>query len=70
VNAGQIPIKSGAARSDFETRIAPRDWTCDLAAFESGLADRLRALPSDAARQGVLALLASTLHRAESRPEA
>jgi len=55
------------ARSDMHDRIKPRDWTASLAALESGLADRLRALPSDAARERALASLARTLERAEGR---
>ena len=55
----------GKPRADLHARIKPRDWTASLAAFESGLADRLRTLPSDAARERALASLARTLERAE-----
>jgi metallo-beta-lactamase family protein len=57
----------GEPRSDLRARIAPRDWTASLAALESGLADRLRALPSDAARERALNALTRTLERAEGR---
>ncbi len=57
----------GEPRHDLLARISPRDWTASLAALESGLADRLRALPSDAARERTLASLARTLERAEGR---
>jgi len=57
----------GAPRSDLHARIKPRDWTASLAALESGLADRLRALPSDAARERALASLTRTLEHAEGR---
>jgi metallo-beta-lactamase family protein len=55
----------GEPRNDLLARIAPRDWTSSLAALESGLADRLRALPSDDARERTLASLARTLERSE-----
>lgn len=55
------------ARADADLRVAPKDWTASLAALESSLADRLRALPSDAARQRALASLARALDRAEGR---
>jgi metallo-beta-lactamase family protein len=54
-------------RADAATRIAPRDWISALADFEAGLADRLRALPSDAARERAVASLGRVLERAEGR---
>lgn len=64
--AASHPAKRvGEAREDLHARIAPRDWTTSLAALESSLADRLRALPSDAARERALASMARTLERAE-----
>jgi metallo-beta-lactamase family protein len=57
--------RMGEPRVDLHARIKPRDWTASLAALESGLADRLRALPSDAARERTLASLTRTLERAE-----
>jgi metallo-beta-lactamase family protein len=55
----------GAARADARARIAPQDWIAGLAEIESGLADRLRALPSDAARERAVAALKRTLEHAE-----
>lgn len=65
VSANHAAKRIGPARKDVQVRIAPRDWTAMLAALESGLADRLRALPSDAARERVLVSLANVLERAE-----
>ena len=64
--ANRVAKRVGVAREDFQVRIAPRDWTARLAALESGLADRLRALPSDAARERVIASMTSLLENAES----
>jgi metallo-beta-lactamase family protein len=55
----------GAPRADARARIAPQDWIAGLAEIESGLADRLRALPSDAARERAVAALKRTLEHAE-----
>ena len=55
----------GGARADARARIAPQDWVSGLADLESGLADRLRALPSDAARERAVASLKRALERAE-----
>ncbi len=67
VSANHPAKRAGTARADLDARIKPRDWTASLAALESGLADRLRALPSDAARERALASLTRTLERAEGR---
>lgn len=53
------------ASDDLRARIAPHDWTAGLAALESGLRDRLRALPSDAAREKAIDALNRALARAE-----
>jgi metallo-beta-lactamase family protein len=66
-SAGHPAKRIAAARADAPLRIAPRDWTASLAALESSLADRLRALPSDAARERALASLSRALERAEGR---
>ncbi|MBL0924636.1 MAG: MBL fold metallo-hydrolase [Sphingomonadaceae bacterium] len=65
VSARHAATRMGESPGDLRSRVAPRDWTASLAALESGLADRLRALPSDAARERVLASLSRTLERAE-----
>jgi metallo-beta-lactamase family protein len=62
---GQPARRIGGPRADAKTRIAPQDWVAGLADIESGLADRLRALPSDAARQRAVAALRRTLEHAE-----
>jgi metallo-beta-lactamase family protein len=67
VAAKQNAKRIGAPRADLRARVAPRDWTASLAALESGLADRLRALPSDAARERALHSLTRALERAEGR---
>jgi hypothetical protein len=67
VTAKHAAKRVGAPRNDLHARISPRDWTACLAALESGLADRLRALPSDAARERTLASLARALERSEGR---
>lgn len=61
----QIAKLIGSAREDLHMRIAPRDWMASLAALESSLADRLKALPSDSARERALASLMRTLEKAE-----
>jgi hypothetical protein len=66
VSANHAAKRIGVAREDLQVRIAPRDWTASLAALKSGLADRLRALPSDAARERALASMTSVLEDAES----
>lgn len=66
-NAGHASRRKAAARPDAHLLIAPRDWTASLAALESSLADRLRGLPSDAARERALASLSRALDRAEGR---
>jgi metallo-beta-lactamase family protein len=63
--AGHPAHQTGQPRKDARTRIAPQDWIAGLAEVESGLADRLRALPSDAARERVVAALKRTLAHAE-----
>ena len=64
---GQQARQVGRPRADASTRIAPQDWISGLADLESGLADRLRALPSDAARERAVAALKRALERAEGR---
>jgi metallo-beta-lactamase family protein len=70
LNAGQAPYRSRPARADFDALVAARGWVSDLAAFESSLSDRLRALPTDAARQQAVAALAGALARAEGTSHA
>ncbi len=65
VTANHAAKRAGAPREDLRARIAPRDWTASFAALESSLADRLRALPSDTARERALASLTRALERAE-----
>ncbi len=65
LKAGQPAHRVGAPRSDAKARIKPQDWISGLAEIESGLADRLRALPSDAARERAVAALKRTLEHAE-----
>lgn len=60
---GTDPVKVGEARHDLELCLPQRGWTSDLAAFEASLSARLRALPSDAARQRAIANLETTLGR-------
>jgi metallo-beta-lactamase family protein len=67
LKAGQPARLVGRPRADVRARIAPQDWISSLADLESGLADRLRALPSDAARERAVAALKRTLERAEGR---
>jgi metallo-beta-lactamase family protein len=67
LKAGQPARRMGRPRADAKIRIAPQDWISGLADLESGLGDRLRALPSDAAREHAVALLKRTLERAEGR---
>jgi metallo-beta-lactamase family protein len=64
---GHAARQCGRPRADAKTRIAPQDWISGLADLESGLADRLRALPSDAARERAVASLKRALERAEGR---
>ena len=67
LKATQQARQIGRPRSDAKSRIAPQDWISSLADLESGLADRLRALPSDAARERAVAALKHVLERAEGR---
>jgi metallo-beta-lactamase family protein len=64
---GHSARRTAHTTDDLRARIEPRDWTAGLAALESGLGDRLRALPSDAARQRAVTALTRTLERAEGR---
>jgi metallo-beta-lactamase family protein len=64
---GQAARQCGRPRADAKTRIAPQDWNTGLADLQSGLAERLRALPSDAARELAVASLKRALERAEGR---
>jgi metallo-beta-lactamase family protein len=65
LKAGAPAQMIGRPRHDAKARIAPHDWNADLAEIESGLRDRLRALPSDAARERAVASLKRALERAE-----
>ena len=67
LKAGQEARQVGRPRADARTCIAPQDWISGLADLESGLADRLRALPSDSARERTVAALKHALERAEGR---
>lgn len=64
---GRAARLCGRPRPDARERIAPQDWISGLADLESGLAERLRALPSDAARERAAASLKRALERAEGR---
>lgn len=65
LRAGHPARQVGRPRPDARARIKPQDWISALGEFESGLADRLRSLPSDAARERAVAALRRTLERAE-----
>jgi metallo-beta-lactamase family protein len=67
IKAGQPARRSSRARSDVRQRLAPYDWTAQLAALESGLAERVRALPTDKARMQAVSSILRTLERAEGR---
>lgn len=67
LKAGHPAHRIGAPRADAKARIAPQDWIAGLAEIESGLADRLRALPSDAARERAVAALKRTLAHVEGQ---
>jgi metallo-beta-lactamase family protein len=67
LRAGQSARQCTPPRADARKRIAPQDWISGLADLESGLAERLRALPSDAARERAVASLKRALERAEGR---
>ncbi len=54
-------MRVSKARPDAQKRTAPRDWTGQFAALQSGLGDRIASLPSDKARARVLAALAKAL---------
>lgn len=62
---GQGPNKTVEARTDVQMQTNPPDWTADFAVFESSIAKRLRALPSDAARQSAVASLSRAMKQAE-----
>jgi metallo-beta-lactamase family protein len=62
---GHAARRTVQARDDLRARIKPRDWTAGLAALESSLGDRLRALPSDAARERAVAAITRALERSE-----
>ena len=64
---GHAARQTAPPRTDAKARIAPQDWISGLADLESGLAERLRALPSDAARERAVASLQRVLERAEGR---
>jgi metallo-beta-lactamase family protein len=65
LTAGHQAHQIGHPRKDARARIKPQDWIAGLAEVESGLADRLRALPSDAARERAVAALKRVLEHAE-----
>jgi len=52
---GRPAQRAGKPRADAETLLASDDWRNRYAAFASSLEERLRALPSDAARRHALA---------------
>ncbi|MEZ0243009.1 MAG: MBL fold metallo-hydrolase [Sphingomonas sp.] len=54
LDAGKSPQRTGKPRSDAPELIATEDWRNRYAAFAASLDERLRALPSDAARQQAL----------------
>ncbi len=64
---GHAARQCGRPRLDARSRIAPQDWISGLADLESGLAERLRALPSNAARERAVSSLRRALERAEGR---
>jgi metallo-beta-lactamase family protein len=64
LEVGHPARRLGEPRADADALIAPQDWISGLAEIESGLADRLRALPSDAARERAVAALKRTLEHA------
>jgi len=53
----------GRPRADARTCIAPLDWISSLADLESGLAARLRTLPSNSATERTVAALKHALER-------
>jgi metallo-beta-lactamase family protein len=61
LSKGKPAIRVGKARPDAKACTARRDWTGQLADFQSGLGERLTALPSDISRARVLAALAKAL---------
>lgn len=64
---GKPARRVGKPRPDAQLRIEPRDWAAGLADLQSGLAQRLRALPNDKARERAVASLNRALDRAEGR---
>ena len=64
---GLPPTRIGKARADAQRCTAPRDWTGQLAALQSGLGERIAALPSDKARARVLASLSRAIEREAGR---
>lgn len=64
---GRPARRVGKSRPDARLRIEPRDWATRLADLQSGLAQRLHALPSDKARERTIASLCRALERAEGR---
>jgi metallo-beta-lactamase family protein len=65
IKPGQPARRSARARADVQQRLAPYDWTARLAALESGLGERLRALPNDKARVQAIASITRALERVE-----
>ena len=64
---GLPPTRIGKARADAARCTAPRDWTGQLASLQSGLGERIAALPSDKARARVLASLSRAIEREAGR---
>lgn len=58
--------RAGRARPDARGRTRPRDWTAGLGDLQSGLAERLRALPNDRARERTIAAIDRVLRHAEA----
>lgn len=64
---GRPARRVGNPRPDVRVRIEPHDWAAGLADLQSGLSERLRALPNDKARERAIAALERALDRAEGR---
>ena len=65
LKTSEEPKQVGRPRADARTCIALLAWISSFADLESGLADRLRTLPSDSARERTVAALKHALERAE-----
>jgi metallo-beta-lactamase family protein len=62
---GHVAKRTRQTSDVLRAKLAPRDWAAGFAALESSLGDRLRALPSDAARERAVAALTRALERSE-----